>query len=160
MKKEMKVCVCVRVLTDEILTSYFWLGTGSVSPNRTLLCLSAGVWGLIKVVLVDPPSVLQWSGRWVFAQLFTLTPQFIPVNHHRHEGVEGAAESVWCSWREECCSGIAPLWTALPPFSFLFHFLPFSCPMLTQRQQCMEGKLRLCSCVLSLLIECVEMFVW
>lgn len=120
--------VYVCVLTDEILTSRFWLDTGSVSPNRTLLCLCRSSRpNKSRPADVDPPSVPQWSGRWVFAQLFSLTPQFIPVNHHRHEGVERerAAESqacVWCSWREESCFGIAPLWTALP-LSFLFHFL-------------------------------------
>ncbi len=42
---------------------------------------------------VDPPSVPQWSGRYVFAQLFTLTPQFIPVNHTSSRGSRASASS-------------------------------------------------------------------
>ncbi len=136
------VCVCVCVC---VLTSWFWLGTGSVSPNRTLLCLCAGVRGwrgssfspaVIRKVRVC--SVIHTYTTVYSSESHIVTREERKVRHvfGTRGGRRAALESLHCE------------------LLYLFHFsFIFSCSILTQRQQCREGKLRLCYlCVFGLLL--------
>ncbi len=110
---------------------------------------------------VDPPSVPQWSGRYVFAQLFTLTPQFIPVNHTSSRGSSGKSgmclvlveggELLWNRSTVNCFTSFISL-----------SFSPFS-PALYWHRGSNAGRvssdLFLCVCVLSS-VSCVEVFIW
>lgn len=147
-------------------------------PNRTLLCLFAGVRGLIKLIrltwiLLQSCSDLEGECLLSYSHLHHSLFQWITIVMSERSVLD---ERV-CVRERQGSSGKAALCLALlkggellwnrstvncfTPFHFSFIFFLFSCSMLTQEKQCMQGKLRLCSrvfvvlCLLCGIIRCL-----